>query len=70
MDSASRPGEPLDGVAVRVLNDGSRWEVLKRYFDADALSAELCEGLGLPAGAVRVLHRGRWFSAVRIALAA
>jgi demethylmenaquinone methyltransferase/2-methoxy-6-polyprenyl-1,4-benzoquinol methylase len=43
----------------RVLNDGSRWHVLKRYLDADELAEEL--------GGGDVLVRGRWFVAVRSA---
>jgi ubiquinone/menaquinone biosynthesis C-methylase UbiE len=31
VDSAGRP-DTQDGIQERVLNDGSRWEVLKRYF--------------------------------------
>jgi ubiquinone/menaquinone biosynthesis C-methylase UbiE len=41
----------------RVLNDGSRWEVYKRYFEAGELSAEL--------GGGDVVFDGRWFVAVR-----
>ena len=41
----------------RVLNDGSRWEVYKRYFEPDALAEEL--------GGGETLHAGRWFVAVR-----
>jgi SAM-dependent methyltransferase len=41
----------------RTLNDGSRWHVYKRYFDADALAEEL--------GGGEILFRGRWFVAVR-----
>ena len=37
----------------RTLNDGSSYRVYKRYFDADALAAEL--------GGGRVLHAGDWF---------
>jgi demethylmenaquinone methyltransferase/2-methoxy-6-polyprenyl-1,4-benzoquinol methylase len=40
----------------RVLNDGSRWEVFKRYFTPEGLAAELEGG--------RVLHAGTWFVAV------
>ena len=42
----------------RVLNDGSRWEVYKRYFTA----AELVEEVG-----GEVYFAGRWFVAVRSA---
>ena len=41
----------------RILNDGSRWEVYKRYFEPDALAEEL--------GGGETLHAGRWFVAVR-----
>jgi len=41
----------------RVLNDGSRWEVYKRWFTAAGLASELGSG--------DVLHDGRWFVAVR-----
>ena len=41
----------------RVLNDGSRWEVYKRYFEPDELRAEL--------GGGDVVFDGRWFVAVR-----
>jgi ubiquinone/menaquinone biosynthesis C-methylase UbiE len=41
----------------RVLNDGTRWEVFKRYFEPDELAAEL--------GGGETLHAGRWFVAVR-----
>jgi ubiquinone/menaquinone biosynthesis C-methylase UbiE len=41
----------------RILNDGSRWEVYKRYFAPEELAAEL--GGGTTAFA------GRWFVAVR-----
>jgi SAM-dependent methyltransferase len=40
----------------RVLNDGSRWEVYKRFFTGEGLAAEL--------GGGRVLHEGRWFVVV------
>lgn len=42
----------------RVLNDGSRWRVYKRYFTADGLAGEL--------GGGDVLHAGRWFVAVQL----
>jgi ubiquinone/menaquinone biosynthesis C-methylase UbiE len=41
----------------RVLNDGSRWQVYKRYFVGDELAAEL--------GAGEVLLESRWFVVVR-----
>jgi len=41
----------------RILNDGSRWEVYKRYFEPDALAREL--------GGGNTVFAGRWFVAVR-----
>lgn len=52
VDSAGS-GEELQE---RVLNDGSRWHVYKRWFAPADLIAEL--------GGGRVLHEGRWFVAV------
>jgi len=46
-------------VQERVLNDGSRWEVYKRWFTGDELVEEL--------GAGTVLHDGHWFVVVRSA---
>lgn len=43
--------------AERVLSDGSRWEVYKRYFEPAELADEL--------GGGEILHAGRWFVAVR-----
>ena len=43
----------------RVLNDGSRWEVFKRYFTGEELAAEL--------GGGEVYFAGNWFVAVRSA---
>jgi len=40
----------------RVLNDGSRWQVYKRFFEPDRLAEEL---------GGRVLFAGRWFVAVQ-----
>jgi ubiquinone/menaquinone biosynthesis C-methylase UbiE len=40
----------------RILNDGSRWEVYKRFFTGEGLASEL--------GGGRVLHEGRWFVVV------
>jgi ubiquinone/menaquinone biosynthesis C-methylase UbiE len=42
----------------RVLNDGSRWQVYKRYFEPDSLADEL--------GGGRTLFAGRWFVAVQV----
>ncbi len=41
----------------RVLNDGSRWQVYKRFFEPDALADEL--------GGGRTLFARRWFVAVQ-----
>jgi ubiquinone/menaquinone biosynthesis C-methylase UbiE len=41
----------------RVLNDGSEWQVYKRFFAPDTLLAELSGG--------EVLHAGTWFILVR-----
>jgi ubiquinone/menaquinone biosynthesis C-methylase UbiE len=57
VDSALREEhEPLE-IQERVLKDGSRWRVYKRYFTAEALAEEL--------GGGRTVHAGRWFVAVR-----
>ena len=57
VDSALREDvEPVERQE-RILNDGSRWEVYKRYFEPDALAEEL--------GGGETLHTGRWFVAVR-----
>jgi ubiquinone/menaquinone biosynthesis C-methylase UbiE len=56
VDSALHDGvEPVEWQE-RVLNDGSRWEVYKRYFTPEGLVAEL--------GGGRVIHAGTWFVAV------
>jgi len=41
----------------RVLNDGSSWQVYKRFFEPEALAEEL--------GGGRTLFAGRWFVVVR-----
>jgi ubiquinone/menaquinone biosynthesis C-methylase UbiE len=57
IDSALHDGvEPVEWQE-RVLNDGSRWEVYKRYFVASELAEEL--------GAGEVLFDGNWFVVVR-----
>jgi len=53
VDSARRPDHELEERQERVLNDGSRYEVYKRFFEADALAREL--------GGGTVLHASRWF---------
>jgi demethylmenaquinone methyltransferase/2-methoxy-6-polyprenyl-1,4-benzoquinol methylase len=55
---ASRAQAELDEeVQRRVLNDGSEWEVYKRWFTGEGLASEL--------GGGDVLHEGRWFVVVR-----
>jgi ubiquinone/menaquinone biosynthesis C-methylase UbiE len=56
VDSARREGVAAQEWQERVLGDGSRHRVYKRYFEADELAGEL--------GGARVLHAGRWFVAV------
>jgi ubiquinone/menaquinone biosynthesis C-methylase UbiE len=56
VDSALREGVAAQEWQERVLSDGSRHRIFKRYFDADELAAEI--------GGARVLHAGRWFVAV------
>jgi demethylmenaquinone methyltransferase/2-methoxy-6-polyprenyl-1,4-benzoquinol methylase len=53
VDSARRPDHEPEEWQERVLNDGSRYEVYKRFFDPDALAEEL--------GGGSVLHASRWF---------
>jgi demethylmenaquinone methyltransferase/2-methoxy-6-polyprenyl-1,4-benzoquinol methylase len=59
IDSARRPGTDPEQWQERVLNDGSRHQVYKRYFDAAGLAAELG---GEP------LFDGTWFVAARTGL--
>lgn len=55
---SSRAASGLDEeVQERVLNDGSHWEVYKRWFSGAGLAGEL--------GGGTVLHDGRWFVVVR-----
>jgi ubiquinone/menaquinone biosynthesis C-methylase UbiE len=44
VDAAPREGSPRDEWQERVLNDGSRWEIYKRYFSAEQLAAEVGGG--------------------------
>lgn len=53
VDSALREEVAPVEVQERILNDGSRWDIYKRYFTPDELSAEL--------GGGTVLFAGRWF---------
>jgi demethylmenaquinone methyltransferase/2-methoxy-6-polyprenyl-1,4-benzoquinol methylase len=59
VDSALHDGVQSEEWQERVLNDGSRHRVYKRYFDAEELAAEL--------GGGRVLLAGGWFVAVEVA---
>jgi ubiquinone/menaquinone biosynthesis C-methylase UbiE len=56
VDAALRDDVAPEEVQERVLNDGTRWQVYKRYFPRAGRAAEL--------GGGRVLHTGRWFVAV------
>jgi len=57
VDSAIQPDVPVEEWQERILNDGTRWEVFKRYFAPEALAAEL--------GGGSTVFAGRWFVAVR-----
>ena len=57
VDSAMRPDREREGRQERILNDGTRWEVYKRYFAPDELATEL--------GGGEILLGGRWFVVVR-----
>jgi demethylmenaquinone methyltransferase/2-methoxy-6-polyprenyl-1,4-benzoquinol methylase len=57
VDSALREDVEPEERQERILNDGSCWEVYKRYFEPKALAAEL--------GGGEILFAGRWFVAVR-----
>ena len=59
-DSAVRPDHEPEERQERMLNDGSRHEVYKRYFTGDGLAEEL--------GGGEVLHAGPWFVVVRTSL--
>jgi ubiquinone/menaquinone biosynthesis C-methylase UbiE len=53
VDSAVRPDHEREEQQERILNDGSRFHVYKRYFDADELAQEL--------GGGTVVHASDWF---------
>jgi len=57
VDSALREDVEPEERQERVLNDGSRWEIYKRYFEPEALAREL--------GGGEVVFAGHWFLAVR-----
>jgi ubiquinone/menaquinone biosynthesis C-methylase UbiE len=56
VDAAKRDDVPAEEHQQRVLKDGSRHVVYKRYFTPDQLISE--------TGPARVLHSGRWFVAL------
>jgi ubiquinone/menaquinone biosynthesis C-methylase UbiE len=56
VDTALRAGVGPEEIHERVLGDGSRHDVYKRYFDPDQLAREL--------GGGHVLHVGTWFVVV------
>ena len=57
VDSSREATGQDEAVQERVLNDGSRWAIYKRWFTAEGLAAEL--------GGGETLLAGRWFVAVR-----
>lgn len=61
VDSALRDGVEPEETQERILSDGSRHEVYKRYFDPEVLAEEL--------GGGRILFSGTWFVAVGTPLA-
>ncbi len=56
LDSAWRPGVEREEWQERALKDGSRWQVYKRYFEAEELADEV--------GGGRTLFAGTWFVVV------
>jgi demethylmenaquinone methyltransferase/2-methoxy-6-polyprenyl-1,4-benzoquinol methylase len=60
VDAALRDDVEAEEWQERILNDGSRWTVYKRYFTPEGLLTEL--------GGGEIIHAGRWFVAVRSAL--
>jgi ubiquinone/menaquinone biosynthesis C-methylase UbiE len=57
LDSALHEDVEPEEWQERLLKDGSRWRVYKRYFEPEQLVAELGDG--------RIVFAGRWFVAVR-----
>jgi demethylmenaquinone methyltransferase/2-methoxy-6-polyprenyl-1,4-benzoquinol methylase len=57
VDASRTHSEVDEHMSPRVLNDGSTWEVFKRYFTGPGLAEEL--------GGGEVLHDGDWFVVVR-----
>jgi ubiquinone/menaquinone biosynthesis C-methylase UbiE len=60
VDASLAHSDVEEDVQERILNDGTRWEVYKRWFTGAGLAAEL--------GGGETLHEGRWFVVVRAAL--
>lgn len=58
VDSAVRSDHKREEWQERVLNEGSRFQVYERYFDAGELATELGDGT--------VLHAGDWFVMVAV----
>jgi ubiquinone/menaquinone biosynthesis C-methylase UbiE len=56
-DAAVRPDREREEMQERILEDGSSWQVYKRFFAAEELAAEL--------GGGEVLFSGDWFVVVR-----
>ena len=56
-DAALRPDREREEIQERVLEDGSSWQVYKRFFGAEELAAEL--------GGGEVVFSGDWFVVVR-----
>jgi ubiquinone/menaquinone biosynthesis C-methylase UbiE len=57
VDSSHHASDRREERQERILNDGSRWEVYKRFFAPEELAREL--------GGGEILFAGRWFVAVR-----
>jgi len=57
VDAAVRPNHDQEEIQHRLLDDGSEWPILKRYFTPDALAEEL--------GGGDTLFAGDWFVVVR-----
>ncbi|HZB35947.1 MAG TPA: class I SAM-dependent methyltransferase [Gaiellaceae bacterium] len=56
IDASQAHSSVVEEYQERILNDGSQWEVYKRFFAGEGLAVEL--------GGGRVLHEGRWFVVV------
>ena len=57
VDSITRADREAEELQERILNDGTRWTVFKRYFEPEQLAEEL--------GGGEVLLANRWFVVVR-----